>query len=84
MSENWQETKGPAQLCFIDFIKILGIHIQFPFIVVSPVPRGELPALDKWAERLSSFSLVLVGNRCRNVVSQSHSKTLYFCSAFHQ
>lgn len=57
------------QLCFIDFIKIPGIHIQFLFIVVSPVPRGEVPALDKWAEKLSSFTLELVGNRCRNVVS---------------
>lgn len=69
MSKSWQEPKGPAQLCFIDFIKIPGTHIQFLFIVVSPVPRGELPALDKWAERLSSFTLVLVAKRCRNVVS---------------
>lgn len=69
MSERWQQPKRPAQLCFIDFIKIPGIRIQFLFIVVSPVPRGELPALDKWAERLSSFTRMLVGNRCRNVVS---------------
>lgn len=69
MSEGWQEPKGPAQLCFIDFIKIPGIHIQFLFIVVSPVPRREVLALDKWAKRLSSFTLELVENRCRNVVS---------------
>lgn len=69
MSERWQQPKRPAQLCFIDFIKIAGIHIQFLFTVDSPVPRGDLLALDKWAERLSSFTWVLVDNRCRNAVS---------------
>ena len=33
MSERWQQPKRPAQLCFIDFIKIPGIRIQFLFIV---------------------------------------------------
>lgn len=59
------------QLCFTDLIKIPGIHIQFLFVVVSPAPppRGDLAALDKWAERLSSFTRALVGKRCRNAVS---------------
>lgn len=84
MSKSWQEPKGPMQLCFIDLVKIPGIHIQFLFVVVSPAPRGDLAALDKWAERLSGFTQALVGRRCRNAVSQERQEALFFHRTFHQ
>lgn len=63
-------------------IKIPGIHVQFLFIIASPVPRGEPLAIDKQVERLLGFSLVLVGRRCRGVVSYFHNRTLYFTASF--